>query len=58
MHRPVLRRYWDNRRGHTAYKLSIDGTSKYLLFTAETLADLQNQINEALKGNDDSDRSK
>jgi hypothetical protein len=51
MNKPILSRYWDTRRKQTAYKIKIAGTSAFLLFTPETLADLQEQINEAMKGN-------
>ncbi|MDV6246879.1 hypothetical protein [Rhodococcus opacus] len=47
---PVLTSHWDNKRQEVTYRVQIEGTSKYLLFTAETLADLQSQINSATKG--------
>jgi hypothetical protein len=53
---PVLESYWDSKRGLRSYKVRIDGTSRFLLFTAETLAVLQEQINEATKGADSRDR--
>jgi hypothetical protein len=49
-HRPRLESYWDPKRQAVAYKVSITHTSKYLLFTEDTLRDLQSQIGEALKG--------
>jgi hypothetical protein len=48
--KPLLESYWDSKRGIRAYKVQIEGTSRFLLFTAETLAVLQGQINEAAKG--------
>lgn len=56
MNRPTLSSHWDNRRQAMTYKVAIDGTSKFLLFTDETLRDLHEQITEATKGTDD-DRS-
>lgn len=50
---PVLTSTWDARRRETAYKIAIEGTGKFLLFTNGTLRHLQAQINEALKGADD-----
>jgi hypothetical protein len=47
---PVLTSSWDHRRRGTTYKVAIEGTGKFLLFTDDTLRQLQAQINEALKG--------
>lgn len=51
MRQAVLTSNWDNRRRDMTYKVSIDGTGKYLLFTAETLQHLRKQIDEAMKAN-------
>lgn len=45
---PVLTSCWDARRREISYKLTIEGTNKFLLFTEETLSDLCSQI-EAMK---------
>lgn len=47
--RPVLSSYWDDRRQEVTHKIEIQGTNKYLLFTDETLRDLQRQIEAATK---------
>lgn len=49
---PVLTSSWDSRRRQTTHKVAIEGTGKFLLFTDDTLRQLQEQINEALKGTD------
>ena len=49
---PVLTSSWDHRRRETSHKVAIEGTSKFLLFTDESLRLLQAQIAEALKGTD------
>lgn len=49
---PVLSSSWDRKRHGTTYKVAINGTSKFLLFTDDTLRQLQAQIDEALKGTD------
>lgn len=51
MARPVVTQQWSARNRRTEYKVAIAGTSKFLLFTEETLGDLLSQI-EALKGPD------
>ncbi len=45
---PVLTSSWDARRRETSYKIAIEGTGKFLLFTEATLSDLIDQI-EAMK---------
>lgn len=50
--RPLLTSNWDSRRQELSYKVAIEGTGKHLLFTVETLRDLQSQIDAALKGPD------
>jgi hypothetical protein len=50
---PALTSCWDARRQETSYKIAIEGTNKFLLFTDGTLRQLQAQINKALKGADD-----
>ena len=47
--RPVLSSYWDERRQAVTHKIEIRGTNKSLLFTDETIRDLQRQINAAMK---------
>jgi hypothetical protein len=54
MTRPaVLTSNYDHRRQSMTYKVAIEGTGKFLLFTEDTLRDLRSQINEAMKGNND-----
>lgn len=50
--RPVLSSYWDERRQAVSHKVTIAGTKASLLFTDETIRDLQRQINEAVKAQD------
>lgn len=50
--RPVFTRTWDSRRQATTYKVTIEGTHKFLLFTEDSLNDLLTQI-EAVKGTND-----
>jgi hypothetical protein len=45
--RPVLSSYWDERRQSVTHKIEIQGTNKSLLFTDETIRDLQRQIERA-----------
>lgn len=45
----VLSSHWDQRRQATTHKITIPGTSRFLLFTDETLLDLERQITAALK---------
>ncbi len=47
---PVLTSNWDPKRGQMTYKLSIEGTTRFLLFTEDSLRSAQSQITEALKG--------
>jgi hypothetical protein len=47
--RPVLTSSWDARRQVNSHKVAIEGTGKFLLFTDETLRQLQAQITEAMK---------
>jgi hypothetical protein len=51
--KPVLSSNWDDRRNRTTFKVRIEGTTKWLMFTDETLRDLQSQIDAALKGSND-----
>lgn len=48
--RPVLTSSWDPRRREISYKVVIEGTGKFLLFTDESLRLLQAQITKALNG--------
>ncbi|WP_165692512.1 MULTISPECIES: hypothetical protein [Mycobacteroides] len=50
--RPVFTRNWDSRRQATTYKVAIEGTHKFLLFSEDSLNDLLAQI-EAVKGTND-----
>ncbi|CPV43139.1 hypothetical protein [Mycobacteroides abscessus] len=50
--RPVFTRNWDTRRQATTYKVAIEGTHKFLLFSEDSLNDLLTQI-EAVKGTND-----
>lgn len=52
INRAVLSRNWDSRRQATTYKVAIEGTHKFLLFTEDSLNDLLTQI-EAVKGTND-----
>lgn len=47
--RPALTSSWDPRRRAVTYKVSIEGTGKFLLFTAETLRELYAQLDKAVK---------
>lgn len=49
----MLSSYWDHRRNAVTHKIEIPGTSKFLLFTDETIRDLHHQITAAVKGTDD-----
>lgn len=51
-HRPIVESYWDAQRSRVSYKVSITQTTKFLLFSEDTLRELQSQITEALKGTD------
>ncbi|MBE5489325.1 hypothetical protein E3G71_001836 [Mycobacteroides abscessus] len=53
--RPVFTRTWDSRRRATTYKVAIEGTHKFLLFSEDSLNDLLTQI-EAVKGTNDNRR--
>lgn len=50
---PVLTSSWDCRRRSVTHKVTIAGTSRFLLFDDEALRDLREQIDTALKGADD-----
>lgn len=50
--RPEVTTHWDKERNAKTYRVKLEGTSKFLLFTEETLGELHDLIHQALKGTD------
>lgn len=50
--RPVFTRNWDPRRQAVCYKIALEGTHRFLLFSEDSMNDLLTQI-EAVKGPND-----
>lgn len=46
----AVEKRWDRERRTTTYRVSPEGTSRFLLFDAAALAALRDEIDVALKG--------
>ncbi|GAB3228727.1 hypothetical protein [Mycolicibacterium hippocampi] len=51
-HSPVLHTHWNAKRSEVTHKIGKAGTSAFLLFNNDELAELRGQIDAALGGND------